>query len=41
MSTAMSAQFQANVLGKVTPEQAADTLQNQLEQIAKRAGATA
>ena len=41
MSTAMSTQFQANVLGKVTPEQAANNLQNQLEQIAKRAGATA
>jgi multiple sugar transport system substrate-binding protein len=40
MSTAMSTQFQNNVLGKVTPEQAADTLQNQLEQIAKRASLT-
>jgi multiple sugar transport system substrate-binding protein len=40
MSTAMSAQFQANVLGKVTPEQAADNLQSQLGEIAKRAAAT-
>ena len=41
MSTAMSTQFQANVLGKVTPEQAASNVQTQLEQIAKRAAATA
>jgi multiple sugar transport system substrate-binding protein len=40
MSTAMSTQFQANVLGKVTPEQAANNVQTQLEQIAKRAAAT-
>ena len=40
MSTAMSTQFQANVLGKVTPEQAAGNLQTQLGQIAKRAAAT-
>jgi multiple sugar transport system substrate-binding protein len=40
MSTAMSTQFQANVLGKATPEQAASNLQTQLEQIAKRAAAT-
>ena len=40
MSTAMSTQFQANVLGKVTPEQAASNLQTQLGQIAKRAAAT-
>ena len=36
----MSTQFQANVLGKTTPEQAASNLQTQLEQIAKRAAAT-
>jgi multiple sugar transport system substrate-binding protein len=40
LSTAMSTQFQANVLGKVTPEQAASNLQTQLGQIAKRAAAT-
>ena len=40
MSTAMSTQFQANVLGKVTPEQAAGNLQTQVGQIAKRAAAT-
>jgi multiple sugar transport system substrate-binding protein len=39
MSTAMAAQFQANVLGKVTPEQAAGNVQTKLEQIIKRGGA--
>ena len=39
MSAAMAAQFQANLLGKVTPAQAADNVQAQLEQIIKRAGA--
>jgi multiple sugar transport system substrate-binding protein len=41
MSAAMAAQFQSNVLGKVTPEQAANNVQTQLEQIIQRAGATA
>lgn len=41
MSSAMAAQFQANILGKVTPEQAADNVQTQLEQIIKRGKATA
>jgi multiple sugar transport system substrate-binding protein len=39
MSTAMAAQFQANVLGKVTPTQAAENVQTQLEQIVKRGAA--
>ena len=36
----MSTQFQDNVLGKVTAEQAAGNVQTQLEQITKRAAAT-
>jgi multiple sugar transport system substrate-binding protein len=39
MSTAMAAQFQANLLGHVTPEQAANNVQTQVEQIVKRAAA--
>jgi multiple sugar transport system substrate-binding protein len=39
MSTAMAAQFQANLLGKSTPAQAADNVQTKLEQIIKRGGA--
>jgi ABC-type glycerol-3-phosphate transport system substrate-binding protein len=39
MSSAMAAQFQANLLGRATPAQAAGNVQTQLEQILKRAGA--
>jgi multiple sugar transport system substrate-binding protein len=39
MSAAMAAQFQANLLGKVTPTQAAENVQTQLEQIVKRGAA--
>jgi multiple sugar transport system substrate-binding protein len=38
MSLAMSKEFNANVLGSVTPEQAAETLQKQLETIVERGG---
>lgn len=38
MSLAMSKQFNANVLGSVTPEQAAETLQDQLSSIVERGG---
>jgi multiple sugar transport system substrate-binding protein len=38
MSLAMSTQFNANVLGSVTPEQAGETLQKQIESIVRRGG---
>jgi multiple sugar transport system substrate-binding protein len=38
MSLAMAEQFNANVLGKVTPEEAAETLQGELESIIERGG---
>jgi multiple sugar transport system substrate-binding protein len=37
MSLAMAEQFNANVLGKTTPEQAAETLQDKLESIVAHA----
>jgi multiple sugar transport system substrate-binding protein len=38
MSQAMAMQFNANILGDVTPEEAAATLQDELESIIERGG---
>jgi hypothetical protein len=38
MSLAMSEQFNANILGNVTPEEAAANIKEELESIISRAG---